>query len=215
MALLATLSASTSNTYHLHLRPADVVFLSKQYAKIHCYEHEGCEEASLSAGSAWLDKPFAYFHPNGGTMHSKMMEWDIFGSNLTSGAAAIEETAGGAVHVGVPPPPPIFQSFSTMRVRVLVDGKFPFPSGENRTRMDKRHTQLDAKAKEEEVNGECDVVVGISDGKNVWAVGRGESGLDTLTPFTLGSKTRNAKGHFYDVYSQQGGGHDAFWAHIE
>ena len=37
---------------------------------------------------------------------------------------------------------------------------------------------------------DCDVVVGISDGRNVWAVGRGETGLDTLPPFPLGSSVR-------------------------
>jgi hypothetical protein len=58
---------------------------------------------------------------------------------------------------------------------------------------------------------ECDIVVGLSDGHNVWAVGRGDEkiGLDVLRPFPDG-RFRPCAGNFYDTFAKRGG-RQAVW----
>jgi hypothetical protein len=131
-------------------------------------------------------------------MHQKLFAWSL------ETVPTVERMGGSSTSL------PVMDTrmLTTLRVRILIEGIFPFhPKGQG------EEGQNGQKEGDED---ECDVVVGISDGKTVWAVGRGESGLDTIPPFDFGSSTRSGAGtHFYDVYSQKGGGHGAFWAHIE
>jgi hypothetical protein len=87
----------------------------------------------------------------------------------------------------------------TVRVRII--GNFsaeacdPTAAGENRTT-------------------ECDLVVGISDGRTVLAVSRGLNFSDTLVPFKEAT-TRPGKGHYYDSFQGYQGGDSDWWMAME
>jgi hypothetical protein len=87
------------------------------------------------------------------------------------------------------------REYDRFRIRVLLEGSFKGAAGDD----------------------ECDIVVGVSDGKTVWALGRGDAGRDTLPPFPYLDHRRSA-GHFYDVYAVNEGHPPqtgAFWIHVE
>eukprot|EP00756_Hemistasia_phaeocysticola_P010798 Hpha_TRINITY_DN15052_c0_g1::TRINITY_DN15052_c0_g1_i1::g.124892::m.124892 len=79
-------------------------------------------------------------------------------------------------------PLPSVVPFDTVSVLISVDGNFTQPGG-----------------------GEVDVVVGLSDGANVWAVGSGNTYADVLRPFDATAPRRPDSGTFFDRFANSGG----------